>query len=84
MKGSEAFALTSLPGGFSLVALPCRRRIYRIERLLRSLTHGSYGPALRRLHAGAVVRSDTTVDSTLRAGGGPGALRFAASKERSR
>ncbi len=34
---AEVFALTPALGGFSLTASSCRRRIYRIERLLRSL-----------------------------------------------
>jgi hypothetical protein len=55
--GSEVFALTSLPGGFSLMAPSCRRQLYRSDPLFAAVTQGSYGPALRRLYVGADVRS---------------------------
>ena len=74
----EEAPLKEPPQRSMLTAPLPRSSLYHSERLqvTRSLAHGSYGPALRRLHAGAVAARRLQVDSTLRAGGSPGALRL--------
>ena len=82
MRG-EAFALTSPLRGFSLKASSCHAEIYRIERPDRSVNAlADTSVSVVSANTGAVAARQLQVDSTLRAGGGPGALRSRSEQER--